>query len=60
MSKTEFLLIGTKQKLSNRPKRKKKLVIESKPVHQVLDSKSLGVQIDENLNWTNHVNMIFF
>ena len=57
MSKTEFLLIGTRQKLSNLPE-KPNLAIDCKPVHQVSVSKSLGVQIDENLNWTNHVNMI--
>ena len=54
MSKTEFLLIGTKQRLSNLPEKP-----NCKPVHQVgLVSKSLGVQIAENLSWTNHVNMI--
>ena len=34
MSKTEFLLVGTRQKLSNLPE-KPKLVIDCKPVHQV-------------------------
>ena len=53
MSKTEFLLIGTKQRLSNLPEKP-----NCKPVHQVLVSKSPGVQIAENLSWTNHVNMI--
>ena len=39
---------------------KRNLVIDRKPVHQVLAwvSKSPGVQFDENLNRKNNVNMI--
>ena len=47
MSRTEFLLIGTIQRLSNLSENQIWSLIA---VQQVLVSKSLGVQTDENLN----------
>ena len=53
-SKTEFLLIGSRQRLGtfdNEPS----LAIDGAPIKQVLNSKSLGVYIDENLSWTVNI-----
>ena len=57
MTKTKFLHIGTRQRLSNLSE-KPNTVIDGISVEQVSSSKSLGVQVDENLNWVNHVDMI--
>ena len=46
MTKTEFMLIGSRQKLN------------SLSVLPVNFTKSLGVLIDENLTWSNHINAI--
>ena len=56
MTKTEFLLIGARQRLCNLSE-KPNIVVDGIPVQQVSSSKSLGVQIDENPNWVNHVDM---
>ena len=57
MTKTEFLLIGSNQRLSN-IKEKPNILIEGEKVQQVFSSKSLGVQIDQHLTWENHISMI--
>ena len=57
MTKTEFLLIGSRQRhlnISESPN----IVIDGKPVKQVTVTKSLGVEIDKHLNWGNHINAI--
>ena len=55
MSKTEFLLIGSKQRLLNSTA-KPTASINQFPIKQVSTVKSLGVHIDENLTWECHVN----
>ena len=53
MTKTEFILIGSRQKLktiTDSPV----VSINGTPVNQVLTSKSLGVFIDANLTWGSH------
>jgi len=57
MTKTEFILIGSRQKLNNLPS------LPSLNIHNVLIkhshcSKSLGVLIDENLTWENQVDAL--
>ena len=55
MTKTEFLLIGSKQRLSNftvNPTAN----INQFPLKRVSTVKSLGVHIDENLTWECHIN----
>ena len=55
MTKTEFLLIGSKQRLSNftvNPTAN----INQFPIKRVSTVKSLGVHIDENLTWECHIN----
>ena len=53
-SKTEFMLIGSRQRLStfhNPPS----LMIDGAPITQVTSTKSLGVHIDQTLSWNVHV-----
>lgn len=57
MSKTEFLLIGSRQRLLRFPA-SPHLTINDKPVTQVSSTKSLGVIIDENLSWGHHIQSI--
>ena len=55
LTKTEFLLIGSRQRLSNftvNPTAN----INQFPIKQVSTVKSLGVHIDENLTWECHIN----
>ena len=54
-SKTEFMLIGSRQKL-NTLQSAPSLAIDGHPVSQVSQTKSLGVKIDDNLFWTAHIN----
>ena len=49
-TKTEFLLIGSRQRLSTL-ERNPKIEINKFPIKHVSTSKSLGVHIDGNLSW---------
>ena len=57
MTKTEFLLIGSKQRLF-KSTAKPTTTINEVPVKQVLTVKSLGVHIDANFTWECHVNKL--
>ena len=53
-SKTEFMLIGSRQRISTfncSPS----LTINDVPIKHVSHTKSLGVHIDENLTWNVHI-----
>jgi len=55
LTKTEFLLIGSEQRLSNftvNPTAN----IDQFPIKRVSTVKSLGAHIDENLPWECHIN----
>ena len=54
-SKTEFMMIGSRQRL-NTFDTPPSLEIDGAPVSQVTFTKSLGVYIDQNLSWNVHVN----
>ena len=56
-SKTEFMLIGSRQRLSTFDK-SPSLSIDDKSIKQVSSTKSLGVHIDENLSWNVHIESI--
>lgn len=56
-TKTEFLLIGSRQRLSTLG-RNPQIEINKFPVKQVSTTKSLGVHIDGNLSWESHINEI--
>ena len=57
MTKTEFMLIGSRQKLSSLAVLPA-LEINGTQLNRVNFTKSLGVLIDENLTWSNHINAI--
>ena len=52
--KTEFMLIGSRQRLSNF-NRLPSFTIDDNSMKQVEFMKSLGVYIDENLTWNVHI-----
>ena len=53
-TKTEFMSIGSRQRLNTLP-RPPHLTIGGVPVNQVSTAKSLGVYVDENLSWGSHI-----
>ena len=57
MTKTEFMLIGSRQKL-NSLSAFPALEINGTQLNRVNFTKSFGVLIDENLTWSNHINAI--
>ena len=57
MTKTEFMLIESRQKL-NSLSVLPDLEINGTQLNRVDFTKSLGVLIDENLTWSNHINAI--
>ena len=59
ITKTEFMLIGSRQRL-NTLSDTLKLSIDNAPMEQVSSAtvKSLGVYIDENLTWHSHIDKL--
>ena len=57
MTKTEFMLIGSRQKLNSLAVLPA-LEINGTQLNRVNFTKPLGVLIDENLTWSNHINAI--
>jgi len=57
VTKTEFMLIGSRQKLNNLPFLPS-LNVNDVPLNHSQCSKSFGVLIDENLTWKNHVDAL--
>ena len=57
MTKTEFMLIRSRQKL-NSVSAIPALEINETQLNRANFTKSLGVLIDENLTWSNHINAI--
>ena len=59
MTKTEFMLIGSGQKLNSLSVQLlPDLEINGTQLNRVNFTKSLGVLIDGNLTWSNHINAI--
>ena len=56
-SKTEFMLIGSRQRLQtfNTPP---SLFIDNAAIHQVVSTKSRAVYVDTNLSWNVHIDNI--
>ena len=54
MTKTEFMLIASRQKLSQIME-SPFLTINENAIEQVTSAKSLGIYIDENVNWECHI-----
>ena len=57
LTKTEFMLVASRQKLSTFPEIPS-FSINDHPMEQVSSTKSLGVHIDQNMNWECHVQNI--
>ena len=57
-TKTEFMVIGSRQRLSSLSDTLE-LSIDNVPVEQVSSVKSLGIYIDENLTWHFHIDKLF-
>ena len=56
-TKTEFMLIGPRQRLSTLTDTLE-LSIGNVPIEQVSSVKSLGIYIDENLTWHSHIDKL--
>ena len=52
-AKTEFMLIGSRQKLSTLSSQPE-LSIDNVPIEKVTSAKLLAIFIDENLRWKTH------
>ncbi len=54
--KCEFMIVGTYQSLAKVPDIR--IHINNEPLNQVTASIHLGMKIDSNLNWNDHINAI--
>ena len=57
-AKTEFMLIGSRQKLSTLSSQPAELSIDNAPIEKVTCVKSLRIFIDENLRWQTHIDKL--
>ena len=58
VAKTEFMVISSRQKLRSLNDCTMKIHIDGVPINQNNQSKSLGLIIDENLSWKDHIHEI--
>ena len=58
MTKTEFMLIGSRQRLSTLADSPTIITINDNQVSQVTTAKSLGVTIDNKLDWSSHIDKL--
>ena len=58
LTKTEFMLVASRQKLSTFHEIPS-FSINDHPVKQVSSTKSLGVHLDQNMNWECHIQNIY-
>ena len=56
-TKTEFMLIGSRQRLSTLSDTLEQS-IDNVPIEQVSSVKSLGIYISENLTWHSHIDKL--
>ena len=57
MTKTEFMLIGSRQRLSNLTD-SPTITIDNVQISQVATAKSLGVTNDNKLDWSSHIDKV--
>ena len=57
VAKTEYMLIGSRQRLAKLPL-EPNICIGSDPIKRVRDTKILGMYIDESLTWSKHIEEI--
>ena len=55
VAKTEFMVIGSNQRLNSFSDNQVNVEIGAKLITKVKEAKSLGVIIDEHLSWSNHI-----
>ena len=58
IAKTEFMVIGSRQRLATFDNHKLRVTVDSEPVRQATSTKTLGLTLDENLTWKNHIEVI--
>ena len=58
VEKTEFILLGTRSKLRNIHDDKITVTINGTPLKRVHTCKHLGVIVDENITWRNHIDHV--
>ena len=56
-TKNEFMLIGSRQKLSTLSE-PLELSVDNVPIKQVSTTKSLGILIDDNMAWHSHIDKL--
>ena len=58
IAKTEFMVIGSRQRLATFDNHELRVTVDSEPVRQVTSTKTLGLNLYENLTWKNHIEVI--
>ena len=58
IAKTEFMVIGSRQRLATFDDHELCVTVNGASVKQVKSAKTLGITLDENLTWRNHVDAI--
>ena len=58
IAKSEFMVIGLRQRLATFNNHELRVTVDSEPVRQVTSTKTLGLTLDENLTWKNHIEVI--
>ena len=56
IAKTEFMVIGSRQRLATFENNDLNIFVNDKKIKKVQTSESLGLTIDEHLTWKNHIN----
>ena len=55
IGKTEFIVIGSRQRLATFNNHELRVTVDDEQVRQVNSTKTLQATLDENLSWENHV-----
>ena len=58
IAKTEFMVIGSRQRLATFDNYELRVTVDSEQVRQVTSTQTLGPTLDENLTWKNHIEVI--
>ena len=58
VAKTEFMVIGSRQRLATFDGHRINVFVGNDRIERVNSSKSLGLKIDENLTWKRHIDEI--
>ena len=58
IAKTEYMIIGSRQRLSTFDNYNLKVCVDNDQINRVVKFKSVGLTIDENLTWKCHIDDI--